>query len=63
LDELLPVDAGVGEEPPPPEPELPGVNDVIVPVTSVPAGDTSHHFAPNMSLPCPVTCPEPESPT
>jgi hypothetical protein len=31
-------------------------------VTSLPVGATSHHFAPNPSLPCPVAVPAPESP-
>jgi hypothetical protein len=30
------------------------VNELTEAVTSLPAGATSHHFAPNPSLPCPV---------
>jgi hypothetical protein len=31
-------------------------------VTLAPDGATSHHFAPKLSLPCPLACPGPESP-
>jgi hypothetical protein len=40
----------------------PVVNELTAPVTSLPLGATSHHFAPNPSLPCPVAVPEPVSP-
>jgi hypothetical protein len=52
------VAAGDDEEPDP----LPTVNELTAAVTSVPDGETSHHFAPNPSLPCPVAIPAPESP-
>lgn len=38
------------------------VNEVTLAVTSLPPGETSHHFAPNPSLPCPLAVPAPESP-
>ena len=43
-------------------PDPPAVNELTAAVTSLPAGETSHHFAPNPSLPCPVAVPGPESP-
>jgi hypothetical protein len=49
------VAAGAGGDPP-------VVNELTAPVTSLPPGETSHHFAPNESLPCPVAVPEPVSP-
>jgi hypothetical protein len=62
-------DAGVaagaaGADPPdPPDPlDTLAVNELTEAVTSLPVGATSHHFAPNPSLPCPVAVPEPESP-
>lgn len=48
---------GAGEDPDPPV-----VNEVTVAVTSLPDGETSHHLAPNWSLPCPLAIPGPESP-
>jgi hypothetical protein len=59
-DELDGELAGLGDEPPPLE--EPAVKLLTVAVTSAPAGDTSHHFAPKPSLPCPVAAPGPESP-
>jgi hypothetical protein len=47
---------------PPPAPLPPAVNEVTDAVTSLPLGETSHHFAPKLSLPCPLAVPEPESP-
>jgi hypothetical protein len=40
----------------------PAVNELTDAVTSLPLGETSHHFAPKLSLPCPLAVPEPESP-
>jgi hypothetical protein len=34
-------------------PDAAAVNELTEAVTSLPAGATSHHFAPNPSLPCP----------
>jgi len=42
---------------------LPVAAAVLVVVISVPAGDTSHHLAPNPSLPCPAVLLALESPT
>jgi len=39
------------------------MNELTVAVTSLPAGVTSHHFAPKLSLPWPLVCPAAESPT
>jgi len=70
LDELG-DEAGDGEDPEPepdpepdpdPEPELPAVNELTALVTLLPAGATSHHFAPKLSLPWPLAVPGPESP-
>ena len=41
---------------------LPAVKEVTAAVTSLPVGATSHHLAPNPSLPCPLAVPGPESP-
>jgi hypothetical protein len=60
LDEL-PFGAGV-DAPEPLEPAAAALNEVTVPVTSLPLGATSHHLAPKLSLPCPVAVPGPESP-
>jgi hypothetical protein len=38
------------------------VNEATEAVTSLPLGETSHHFAPKLSLPWPVAVPAPESP-
>jgi hypothetical protein len=38
------------------------VNEVTEAVMSLPLGATSHHLAPNPSLPCPLAVPGPESP-
>ena len=43
-------------------PRRAAVNELTEAVTSLPAGVTSHHLAPNESLPCPVALPAPESP-
>jgi hypothetical protein len=43
-------------------PDAPAVNELTEAVTSLPFGATSHHLAPNESLPCPVAMPGPESP-
>jgi hypothetical protein len=51
------VAAGAGEVP---DPLL--VKEVTAAVTSLPDGETSLHFAPNPSLPCPLAIPGPESP-
>jgi hypothetical protein len=40
----------------------PAANELTAAVTSLPDGETSHHLAPNPSLPCPVAVPGPESP-
>jgi len=56
-------EAGDGEEPDPdPEPVPPAVNELTALVTLLPAGATSHHFAPKLSLPWPLAVPGPESP-
>src|SRR5690349_9635868 len=59
-------DAGAGAAgavpPEPLEPPL-TVNELTDVVTSLPVGSTSHHLAPNWSLPCPEDIPGPESPT
>jgi hypothetical protein len=52
--------AGLDDEAP--APDEPAVKLLTVAVTSAPDGDTSHHFAPKPSLPCPLACPGPESP-
>jgi hypothetical protein len=52
-------DGELGDEPPLDEP---GVKLLTEAVTPAPDGDTSHHFAPKPSLPCPLACPAPESP-
>jgi hypothetical protein len=41
----------------------PTLNELTEAVMSLPAGETSHHFAPKLSLPCPDAVPGPESPT
>jgi hypothetical protein len=50
---------GAGEDP---APDPLAVSEVTAAVTSLPPGATSHHFAPNPSLPCPPAVPGPESP-
>jgi hypothetical protein len=61
LFELGAVAGAAGADPPDPLDEL-AVNELTEAVTSLPVGATSHHFAPNPSLPCPVAVPGPESP-
>jgi hypothetical protein len=51
-----------GADPAEPLEPLLAVNELTDAVTSLPFGATSHHFAPNPSLPCPVAIPGPESP-
>jgi hypothetical protein len=58
LDEAGAGADGADEEPDPP----PAVNELTAAVTSLPLGATSHHFAPKLSLPCPLAIPGPESP-
>ena len=49
LDELGAGADGADEDPDPADP--PAVNEVTAAVTSLPAGETSHHLAPKLSLP------------
>jgi hypothetical protein len=51
-----------GDDPDEPLPDELAVKLPTDVVTLVPAGDTSHHFAPKPLLPCPLACPGPESP-
>ena len=50
------TEAGAVEE------ELPALAAASATVIFVPAGATSHHFAPKLSLPWPLLWPAPESP-
>jgi hypothetical protein len=49
---------------PPPADEAGALGAVPAPVVviDVPAGATSHHLAPKLSVPWPLVCPAPESP-
>jgi hypothetical protein len=72
------VSFGTGQDQPPPAlfdapvedeagadgaaPAALAVNELTEEVSSLPVGATSHHFAPNESLPWPAAVPGPESP-
>jgi hypothetical protein len=53
------LDAGTD---PAPGPLALAVNELTDAVTSLPLGETSHHFAPKLSLPWPLAIPAAESP-
>jgi hypothetical protein len=61
LDEAGVAAGAAGADPPDPL-DPAAVNELTEAVTSLPVGATSHHFAPNPSLPWPVAVPEPVSP-